>query len=153
MDDDAFEAWKENLAEEMDEKPAGEETEQDKELANDAEESKEDPIQDTDTEEPIISDENQENGPESENKPERHINVDVTWDVPNPVIGDTAHLKANLIGYDGLNYAIQWQYSSDKKIWIDIPGENESQMDVVVTKENNMFHWRILVYIEEGQSN
>ena len=94
----------------------------------------------------------EENEPESEEKPERHISVEVTWDVPYPVIGDTAHLKANLEGYDGLEYTMQWQYSPDQgKTWNDILGENDYMMNVVVTRENNIYHWRILVYVENDQ--
>ena len=94
----------------------------------------------------------EENEPESEEKPERHISVEVSWDVPYPVIGDTAHLKANLEGYDGLDYTMQWQYSPDQgKTWNDILGENDYMMNVVVTRENNIYHWRILVYVENDQ--
>ena len=92
-----------------------------------------------------------ENRPESEMEPERHITVDVSWDVPDPIIGDTAHLKATLDGYDELQYTMQWQYSPDKEIWYDIPGETGTAMDVVVTEENNVVYWRILVYVEEEE--
>ena len=95
----------------------------------------------------------EENKPESEERPERHITVNVTWDVPDPVIGDTAHFIANLEGYDGLNYYIQWQYSPDDITWYDIPGERSTNMDVVVTEENNVVWWRILVYVEEDQND
>ena len=82
---------------------------------------------------------------------ERHITVDVSWDVPDPVIGDTAHLKAVLEGYDDLEYTMQWQCGPDKTTWFDIPGETGPVMDVVVTEENNVFYWRILVYVEEKE--
>ena len=95
----------------------------------------------------------EENIPESEVRPERHITVDVTWDVPDPVIGDTAHFQAIMEGYEGLQYTVQWQYSPDENTWYDIPNETETTMDVVVTPENNIVYWRILVYLEENQNN
>ena len=86
-----------------------------------------------------------------ETRPERHISVGVTWDVPEPAIGDTAHFKANLEGYEGLQYTMQWQNGPDKQTWYDIPGETNETMDVVVTEENNLLYWRILVYVEEDR--
>ena len=83
--------------------------------------------------------------------PDRKINVSVSWDVPNPVIGDTAHLKADMIGYEGLEYTMQWQYSPDRKTWYDVPGETEATMDVVVTEENNVVYWRILLYVKDPE--
>ena len=88
---------------------------------------------------------------EAEGSPSRHITVDVTWDVPNPVIGDTAHFQAILEGYDNLTYTMQWQYGPDNETWYDIPGETEPTMDVVVNEENNLYYWRIIVYIEDDQ--
>nr|AHF24952.1 hypothetical protein [uncultured bacterium Contig1477] len=88
---------------------------------------------------------------ETEDAPaiERSISVDVSWDVPDPVIGDTAHFKATLKGYDGLVYSMQWQYSPDHNDWFDLTGETKENMDIVVTPENNLFYWRIVVYVEE----
>ena len=97
------------------------------------------------------NDPTEEEKPEAEEKPERHIAVDVIWDVPYPVIGDTAHFVAVLEGYDELQYTIQWQYSPDEEIWFDIPYATEPTMDVVVTEENNEVFWRILVFVEDDQ--
>ena len=94
-----------------------------------------------------------ENRPESESVQERDITVDITWDVPNPVVGDTAHFKATLDGYDGLDYSIQWQYSPDCETWYDLINETNETMDVVVTEENNKVYWRILVYVEDEREN
>ncbi len=73
--------------------------------------------------------------------------------MPEPVIGDTAHFKAILEGYDGLQYTMQWQYSPDDITWTDIPNETKATMDVVVTPENNIVYWRILVYVEDSQED
>ena len=97
-----------------------------------------------------VTDENEAN---TELPSERSIQVDVSWDVPDPMIGDTAHFKAILDGYDGLEYTMQWQYSPDDINWHDIPNETNATMDVVVTPENNVVYWRILVYVEDDQES
>ena len=52
---------------------------------------------------------------------------------------------------DNLAYTMQWQYSEDRNQWVDIPNATEETMDVVVTEENNLVYWRIIVYVEEAQ--
>ena len=82
----------------------------------------------------------------------RSIEISVTCDSPNPVIGDTAHFTAILNGYENLEYTCQWQYSLDHEEWFDITGETGLSMDVVTNKENNYYYWRILLYVEEEQA-
>lgn len=84
-------------------------------------------------------------------QPQRHIDVELTWDSENPVLGDTAHLKATLKGYDSLTYTLQWQYSPDSEHWTDATGETKDCIDIITSEENNYFYWRILVYIEEAE--
>ena len=117
----------------------------------DEEETGEEPDEENPEETEETGEETEENIPESEITPERHISVEITWDVPEPVIGDTAHFKATLEGYDGLPYSMQWQYSSDRTTWYDLPGETEQTMDVQINEENNTVYWRILVYVEDNQ--
>ena len=132
--------------EETGEEPAGEPEEiTEEEPAEESEDGQED-LEET-------GEETEENIPESETAPERHIRVDVTWDVPDPIIGDTAHFEAVMEGYDELQYTVQWQYSPDETTWYDIPNETNTTMDVVVTPENNTVYWRILVYVEESQED
>jgi len=130
--------------EETGEEPAGEPEEiTEEEPAEESEEGQED-LEET-------GEETEENIPESETAPERHIRVDVTWDVPDPVIGDTAHFKATLEGYEGLPYSMQWQYSPDRTTWYDLPGETKQTMDIQINEENNIVYWRILVFVEENE--
>ena len=134
------------------------ENEENTEITDDSEEANENVNELTEEEEPAEEDpadieETEENIPESETTPERHIRVDVTWDVPEPIIGDTAHFVAVMEGYDELQYTVQWQYSPDEETWYDIPNETKTTMDVVVTPENNIVYWRILVYVEENQED
>ena len=131
MDQEAFDAWEEGNGSEPEDEPA--------------DEPKDEP-EDEPENEPADEPED-----EPEDKPEtpRSISVSVSFDNPNPVIGDTAHFAAALEGYDGLNYTVQWQYSPDHEAWTDLPGETKETMDVVVTRENNVVFWRIVVYVEE----
>ncbi len=137
--DEITEEEEETVESPEDEEETGEET------AEETEDGQED-IEET-------GEETEENIPESETAPERHIRVDVTWDVPDPIIGDTAHFEAVMEGYDELQYTVQWQYSPDETTWYDIPNETNTTMDVVVTPENNIVYWRILVYVEESQED
>ena len=134
MDSDAFAAW---------------EAEQAADPNEPTEEPGEEPEAEPEGEQP-------ENEPEEENKPkpdnasERHISIEVTCDSPNPVIGDTAHFHAILHGYDELRYTAQWQYSEDRQFWQNIEGATDLDMDVVTTKINNKYYWRIVIYIEDN---
>ena len=71
---------------------------------------------------------------------------EIYWD-GQPMLGKTAHLKADLSAYDELDYMIQWQQSADNKNWEDIEGANEETMDVVATTETNSLYYRITVII------
>ena len=174
MNEAEYESWlaeqaePEEQTEEPVEEPAEEPVEQAEEPEETAEEPEEQPEEETEEEEKITgetvnepieetaeAEENteEENIPETEERPERHITIDVTWDVPDPVIGDTAHFEAIMEGYEGLQYTVQWQYSPDEITWHDMPNETETTMDVVVTPENNIVYWRILVYLEDNQNN
>ena len=92
--------------------------------------------------------EEEENKPESELFPERSVSMQIDWDTDDPAIGDTAHMKAILEGYDGLAYSLQWQNSFDCDTWNDIPGATAETFDIMITEENNDLYWRILVYLE-----
>ena len=80
--------------------------------------------------------------------PERSVSMVIDWDTDDPVLGDTAHMKAVLEGYDGLTYSLQWQNSIDCETWNDIAGETAESFDVMITEENNDLYWRVLVYLE-----
>ncbi len=142
--------------EETTETPADEEETGEEPVGEPEEITEEEPVEESEEGQEELEEtgeETEENIPESETAPERHIRVDVTWDVPDPVIGDTAHFEAAMEGYDELQYTVQWQYSPDETTWYDIPNETNTTMDVVVTPENNTVYWRILVYVEESQED
>ena len=80
--------------------------------------------------------------------PRRSVSMVINWDTDDPVLGDTAHMKAILEGYDGLSYSLQWQNSPDCETWKDITGATGETFDIMITEENNDLYWRILVYLE-----
>ena len=84
---------------------------------------------------------------------DRSIEIEVTCDSPEPVIGDTAHFIAHLKGYEDLKYTCQWQYSPDCKVWTDLLNETDLSMDVETNEENNFYYWRIVIYIEDAQED
>ncbi len=160
MDNKAYTAWE--AVQEANEQTEDEPEEEHEEIPEETPE--EAPVPDDENtipkDEDVIPDE-EENTPNDENaipdeteeapRSLRHIDVEVTWDVPEPMIGDTAHFSAKLEGYDGLTYTMQWQYGPDNETWYDLPGETDTTMDVVVNEENNLYYWRIIVYIEDDQ--
>ena len=75
------------------------------------------------------------------------VTFDVTWDDENPGIDSIAHFQAVLQGYDGLDYALQWQMSPDAETWIDVEGETGQTMDLQMTEDNCTLYWRVMVYV------
>ncbi len=132
-----------NAAEESDE-PAD-----DTEAAGDAEPTEEpEPAEETEA-----ADETEENTePEQQSEDEfvlpedRSVSFRIYWDGP-AVLGETAHFQATLVGYEGLDYTIQWQSSTDNENWTDIEGENGETMDVLATEEANSLFYRVIVVI------
>ena len=84
---------------------------------------------------------------------ERSVSFTITGDGDALRLGDVAHFNAELIGYEELDYAIQWQMSADNENWEDIPDANEAQMDLVLTEENSKLFWRVTVIIHMPQTN
>lgn len=79
--------------------------------------------------------------------PNRYIDVYVTFNDQEAVVGSTATLVAVLNGYDNLIYDLQWQQSDDGSTWHDLEGGNQSRVDVVTSTENMNDYWRMQVTI------
>ena len=77
---------------------------------------------------------------------DRSVSFEIYWD-GEPVLGEIAHFKATLVGYEGLDYTIQWQQSADNANWENIEGANEETMDVLATEEANKLFYRVTVII------
>ncbi|QUA53191.1 hypothetical protein [Aristaeella lactis] len=142
----------EEEAGESEEEPAGEpEEELTEEQAGEPEEETTEEANDEDPKEPAEEPEEENEPAEEEPESGRSVDVEIKWDVAYPIVGDTAHFTATLNGYEDVDYTVQWQYSPDKETWYDIPGETDTTMDMVITEENNVVYWRIIVYVEENQ--
>ena len=83
---------------------------------------------------------------------ERSVTFTITGDGEALRLGDVAHFNAELTGYEGLDYILQWQMSTDNENWEDIPDANEPQMDLVLTEENSRLFWRVTVMIHMPKS-
>ena len=82
-------------------------------------------------------------------KVNRKVDIDVTFDVDDPIIGDAAHFYARLTGYEDLNCTFQWQWSDDDITYHSIEGETSQNMDIIINNVNNLWWWKVLVYHEE----
>ena len=162
MDDDAFEAWKDQLAEAEAEQQTEPEEENESaepgiELETEPEAKPTETDEGLDNNKPESGDETEEAvQPENEMTElpsDRDIEITISWDDENPTYGSTAHFNAAFYGYDDLEYTVQWQWTEDNETWTDVPNATEKDMDVVFTKENGSYHWRILVYIIQPTEN
>ena len=88
---------------------------------------------------------------ETEETEERKVSFSYFWDDEEPSIGSVVHMQATVIGYDNLDYVLQWQYSEDPETfgWTDYPGANGETFDLQITEENNNFFWRVSVFLDE----
>ena len=77
----------------------------------------------------------------------RNAVITISWDDENPGYGSIAHFHAELIGYEGTEYKLQWQWSRDGSIWNDIDNATSENMDITYSQENGDYSWRILVDI------
>ena len=85
-------------------------------------------------------------------EPERSAHFEIYFDVDEPGVGDTAHFKATLEGFEGLEYRLTWQTSMDDVNWTDTDF-HEMEMDIMVTEENRDMFWRVKVEIENDQED
>ena len=99
------------------------------------------------------TEEETENAEEAFVLPEnRSVDFTITGDGDALRLGDVAHFSAKLAGYEGLDYTLQWQMSTDNENWEDIPEATGEQMDLVLTEENSRLFWRVTVLIHMPQN-
>lgn len=80
---------------------------------------------------------------------DRTIDIYASWVSEEHGFGGTAMLTAVLKGYNDAPCTIQWQTSTDNLEWVDVPGETNENMYVVVTEENVDNYWRVVVTVAE----
>ena len=74
-----------------------------------------------------------------------------TWDDDVHTFGAAAHMVADLTPYEEMEYRLQWQICYDGENWVDIEGETNERYDMVVTKENFGYKWRVKIVIRDAQ--
>lgn len=57
--------------------------------------------------------------------------------------GDVMTLRATLIGFDNIDYALQWQFSSDDATWTDVSGATGDTLVVQLDESNAGCYWRV----------
>ena len=56
---------------------------------------------------------------------------------------DVMTLRATLIGFDSIDYALQWQFSTDDATWTDVSGATEDTLVVQLDESNAGCYWRV----------
>ena len=56
---------------------------------------------------------------------------------------DVMTLRATLIGFDNLDYALQWQFSTDDATWTDVSGATGDTLVVQLDESNAGCYWRV----------
>ena len=79
--------------------------------------------------------------------PDRSISIQMAWEGEALHYGDEITLTAVLNGYDNAVYTLQWQTSKDNETWADVEGATEASYTTVVTKENALDAWRVVVTV------
>lgn len=57
--------------------------------------------------------------------------------------GDVMTLRATLIGFDNIDYALQWQFSTDDATWTDVSGATGDTLVVQLDESNAGYYWRV----------
>ena len=56
---------------------------------------------------------------------------------------DVMTLRATLIGFDNIDYALQWQFSTDDATWTDVSGATGDMLVVQLDESNAGCYWRV----------
>ena len=100
-------------------------------------------------EEPVVDEPAEEEAPAPELDPNRGIDIHAEWEGDELHFGDVSTLVAELKGYDNAVYTLQWQTSKDNASWVDVEGATASRYDMIVTEENYLDYWRVVVTVTE----
>lgn len=57
--------------------------------------------------------------------------------------GDVMTLRATLIGFDNIDYALQWKFSTDDATWTDVSGATGDTLVVQLDESNAGCYWRV----------
>ena len=81
--------------------------------------------------------------------PVRTVSFTFSWEGDKVAYGDEIKLVPILSGYEGANYELVWQYSTDNANWIDYTTGDASY---TLTEENVSWYWRLVVNTVEDQA-
>lgn len=56
---------------------------------------------------------------------------------------DVMTLRATLIGFDNIDYALQWQFSTDDATWTDVSGATGDTLVIQLDESNAGCYWRV----------
>lgn len=130
----------EDKNEEPSEEPAEETEENNEEPSEGPADEQEEPSQEP-PEEP-----EEETDEKSDEKPRMHVWISSSLEgVESVQSGTLITLTANLEGFDGIDYTLQWQRSLDGKKWEDEPGATDVNFSFILTEENDNYFWRVKV--------
>lgn len=88
--------------------------------------------------------ETEENG-----EPQRYVRI---YTSQGKVVteGEIIRLTSELVGFDGLDYTLQWQWDKGEGAgWEDIPDATRDSFTFIASKETIKYSWRLLVNINE----
>ena len=73
------------------------------------------------------------------------IRVKSSWPKDTPAYAGTPiTLTAELIGFEGKQYTLQWQHSTDHQNWVDVPGANGTSFTYELNIETTEYYWRVV---------
>ena len=87
--------------------------------------------------------------PEEDAEPEIPEIPEIDFSTLQVVIGepqydeDVMTLRATLIGFDNIDYALQWQFSTDDATWTDVSGATGDTLVVQLDESNAGCYWRV----------
>jgi uncharacterized repeat protein (TIGR02543 family) len=73
------------------------------------------------------------------------IKIESDWPAGKPAYeGTEITLTAKLTGFEGKEYTLQWQYSTDLNNWIDEPGANGYDFTYIMNETTATYTWRVV---------
>jgi hypothetical protein len=80
-----------------------------------------------------------------ENGVYRAIKLTSDWPAGQPAYAGTMiTMTAELIGFENVDYTLQWQYSVDNKEWINEPGANGTSFTFELNETTVQYTWRVV---------
>jgi len=80
-----------------------------------------------------------------ENGVYRAIKLTSDWPAGEPAYAGTMiTMTAELIGFENVDYTLQWQHSVDNKEWINEPGANDTKLTFELNETTVQYTWRVV---------